>query len=302
MRLGVVGLGVIGPYFLRAARNSTAFTLAAVCDRDPAKLVPFAGSKISTFLDIEDLIAAGAADVVVVTLPNDQHHPVVARALAAGLHVCCEKPLTVRAADARELAALADHSGLTLFTASHRRHNVHLRQLARAIAGADVAEVRCRYFERIEEHVGDERWYLSLDRCGGGCLVDNGPNAIDCARVLVGELEVADCTLADIRDGVEFRAEVALRGTGASGASRVAVELDWTWPHGQLKDVSVRLRDGRTLSADLLAGFDGLKGSLDHEYAGVLDTFAALVRQGRSGSADGVAVVELVEQAYAVAR
>src|SRR5204862_91643 len=71
----------------------------------------------------DELIKAGGVDGAVVTVPNDVHAPVCRRLLAAGVAVCCEKPLTTSSADARELVELARSTGTTLFTAFHRRYN-----------------------------------------------------------------------------------------------------------------------------------------------------------------------------------
>lgn len=298
-RLGIIGLGVIAPYFLRGVAASPHWRLTAVCDRVQARLSPWTGREVAVFRNAHELIGSGLVDAVVVTLPNDAHGPVVRAALDAGQHVCCEKPLTIRASEARELAALARSLGLVLFTASHRRHNVHLGRLARELPATDlIARVESRYLERIEEHAGCDDWYLDPGRCGGGCLIDNGPNAIDVARVLLGDLSAVGCTLRDLRGGVEFGARVDL----AAGPVPVTVLLDWAYPHGQVKDVTVHLTDGRRLRADLLAGFPGLKGSLDHEYRAVLARFHELVVRREHGSDDGVAVVELIEQAYQLGR
>lgn len=301
LRVGVLGLGVIAPFFLEAIAADDRWTLAAVCDRDPDRTAPLHARGVRCFADAEQMFASGAVDAVVITLPNDLHAPMIARAVAHGVHVCCEKPLTVRAGEANRLAGLAAASGVALFTASHRRHNQHVIRLAETLRREDVASVVARYFENIEEHVGDDEWYLDPERCGGGCVIDNGPNALDAVRTVLGDLELTGAVLGDMRRGIEFCAELSLR---TPDGIPVTVQLDWAYP-GQVKDVVVRLRDGRELAADMLEGFTGLKGSLAHEYAGIMDGFAAAVadaRTGRDAAADGVAVVELIERAYAVGR
>ncbi|MGH8897241.1 MAG: Gfo/Idh/MocA family protein [Egibacteraceae bacterium] len=301
MKIGVLGLGAIAPFFLHAIDRDPGLTLAAVCDVEPAKLEPYADRGVPCFSDVDDLLDAAAVDAVVVTLPNDLHAPVVLAALERGIHVCCEKPLAITSADAEAMAAQARASGATLFTAFHRRYNRNLCALAKRLPAdrAKIAHVTSRYHERIEEHIGGDRWYLDPERCGGGCLIDNGPNALDAVRSLLGSLTLRDATIGDVRSGVEFYATLELNSVDGVP---VTVELDWALETGEIKDVTVALRDGGTLTADMLAGFDGFKSSLAHEYEGILHDFRAMVAAGRGWRDTGSDLVRLVEQAYALAR
>jgi len=301
MKLGVVGLGAIAPYFLRAIEADPALTLAAVCDLDPAKLAQHAERGVRVFTDHGALLAAGAVDALVICLPNDVHAAVATAALSRGVAVCCEKPLTITTDDAAAVVDTARRGGAVLFTAFHRRYNRHLGRLTAELPAdpSMIASVLVRYHENIVEHTGGEAWYLDPRRCGGGCLIDNGPNALDEARFLLGDLSVTDATIGDVRSGAEFCAEVEL--VSAHGVP-VRVELDWALPTGEVKDVVVQLRDGRVLRADLLAGFDGFKASLEHEYRGILVDFVDAVTRGGGYRDAGPHVVGLVAAAYAIAR
>ncbi|GLW55747.1 Gfo/Idh/MocA family protein [Kitasatospora phosalacinea] len=310
LRFGVVGLGVISRFYLAALERLPGVRLAAVCDRDGSLLEPF-DNGVARFTDHRELLAAGGLDAVVVTVPNDLHLAICRDALRAGLPVCVEKPLALRAAEGAELAALAAERRVPLFTAFHRRYNTAVRELCTALAGQPlpVRSVTVRYFELIEEHVGRDRWYLDPERCGGGCVADNGPNAYDLVRLLAGPMELTDAHV--VRDGTGVDRYAALELAGRSGVhgdgARGRIELDWSYP-GELKDVAVELADGTVLRADLLAGHEGFKQSLWHEYEGILGEFAGLLRDG-SGSGgggaggsergpDGVDALRVVEAAY----
>lgn len=298
IRVAVVGLGVIAPWFLRAIEQDPRVQLVAVCDRDPGTLGVF-GPGVARFASHEELLESGCADAVVVTLPNDAHAAVVEAALEAGVHVCCEKPLAVDPRDAERLTAVAARTGTTLLTASHRRHNRHVQRLARQLPPrSDILSVTARYHERIEEHSGHEAWYTDRGRCGGGCLIDNGPNAIDALMTVLGDLEVTDATIGDVRAGVEYTARVSLR---TPDHIPVTVELDWALPTGEVKDIVLELRDGTTVTADMLEGFPAFKSSLDHEYAGIVaELVEAIQDPGRPDR--GARVVRLIDDAYGVAR
>jgi predicted dehydrogenase len=297
MKVGVIGLGAIAPYFLRALDADQELTLAAVCDLDESKMDDF--TEIARFTDYIELLDHSGVEAVVVTLPNDLHAPAVVAALDRGIHVCCEKPLAVSSADAMEMARRARAGGATLFTAFHRRYNTNLLDLLAQLPDRrDIAAVRARYHENIGEHTGGDAWYLDVSRCGGGCLIDNGPNALDSVRHLVGPLRVVDATIGDVRGGCEFVAEVRLE---TPDAIPVTVELDWALPTGEVKDVVVELRDGTTRSADMLAGYGEFKSSLAHEYVGILAEFRAAISDP-DWVDPGPEIVGVVEEAYRLAR
>ena len=288
IRVGVVGLGVIGRLYLDAVREHPGLTLAAVCDVR-TELLDGLGAR---FTDHRRMLAEAGLDAVVVTVPNDAHHAVGADALATGVAVCMEKPLATTTADALDLDRRARAAGVPLFTAFHRRHNDNFRALLSTLDGP-VARVAVRYLERIEDHVGVDAWYLDPRRCGGGCVADNGPNAFDLVRRILGEVAVTDVSVTR-EGGVDRRATVELRSPAGATA---LVELDWSFP-GEVKDVAVELAGGGRRHADLLAGHPGFKESLRHEYRGVVAEFAELVAARRSAPGDGLAALELVESCY----
>ncbi|MER0244286.1 Gfo/Idh/MocA family oxidoreductase [Streptomyces sp. HSW2009] len=294
LRVGIVGLGVISRFYVKAFDELPQVELAAVCDLRADALAPFEG-KVPTFRDYQDMIAAGGLDAVVVNVPNDVHARVCGDLIAAGLAVCVEKPLATRVEDGRELVRAAREKGVLLFTSFHRRYNDNVLDLiARVPAGAELAHVTVRYLEMIEEHAGDDHWYLDPERCGGGCVADNGPNAFDTVRQIVGDVTVTDSKVVRDAHGTDRQADVELRT--ATGTT-VRVLLDWAYP-GETKDVEVTLTDGTVLTADMLGGHEGFKTSLWHEYVGVLRDFATALAAGEDRSEGGLAALELVADVY----
>ncbi|KDN22614.1 Gfo/Idh/MocA family protein [Amycolatopsis rifamycinica] len=290
IRVGLVGLGVIGAFYRAAIAVREDMCLTAVCDLRPELLEGY--ERTARYTGHRRMLAEAGLDAVVVTVPNDAHAAVCRDALAAGVAVCVEKPLATTLSDAVALDRLARAAGVPLFTAFHRRYNDNLLAL-RAAVDRPIRHVTVRYLERIEEHVGVDAWYLDPARCGGGCVADNGPNAFDLVRLFLGDVAVTGVDITRV-GGVDRQAVVALRAP--SGAT-ARVELDWSFP-GELKDVRVELADGAVQYADLLAGHPRFKQSLEHEYRGVVAEFADLVRAGGSAPGDGVAALELVKSCY----
>jgi predicted dehydrogenase len=245
-------------------------------------------------LEREDL------DAIVVNVPNDKHAEVCRDAIAAGRAVCVEKPLATRLDEGQELARLAKERGTVLFTAFHRRYNTNVLSLLRRVSEmAPIESMTVRYLERIEDHTGTDRWYLEPERCGGGCVADNGPNAFDLVRLFLGDVHVTRARVDREPGGADRQARITLRA--ASGVP-ATVQLDWSYPAGECKDVEVHLTDGTVLRADMLAGYPGFKSSLEHEYVGVLEDFGRAVRLTEDRAEGGLAALRLVDASYRAER
>lgn len=107
MNVLVVGCGSIGRRHLRLLNERPDVALAA-CDVDAAARRPVnaIGPSIRFFADL-DTALAWKPQIVVVANPNAQHAPTAIRALAAGAHVLCEKPLADSVANGRKMLAAA---------------------------------------------------------------------------------------------------------------------------------------------------------------------------------------------------
>lgn len=269
LSIGIIGLGGVSRYYVDATLRSPELALAGVCDLKPERLDRFRNdSSVAVYHDFAALLADGRIDAVVVDTPVATHVEICRAALEAGKHVCCEKPLAIATADAQSLLELARGHELTLFTAFHRRYN-RAMPLPGTLPLEGLASVESRYFETIEEHTEDSSWYAMPASEGGGCIVDNGPNAYDVVRHLFGEVTVEGVEVTRSATGVDLQAVVY----GRVGSAEVVIRLDWAF-EGELKDLRASWRDGMALHVDMLAGSTGFKSSLEHEYVGVLDDFA----------------------------
>ncbi len=124
-RWGVLGTAQIAPAFIEGLRRSQAGRLVAVASRDPSRGAAFAKThQIPRVLDsYEALLAAKDIELIYLPLPNSLHCEWTVRALAAGKHVLCEKPLTTSYAQAQQIAkSAADHHRYVAEGFMHRHH------------------------------------------------------------------------------------------------------------------------------------------------------------------------------------
>ena len=152
IRIGLVGYGPLfgmGRHHSEQIGNTHGFELAAICDKDPARLAAAKeeqGAHIPTFTDTTDLIHSGLIDLAIVIVPHVYHAPVAKPFLEAGLHVITEKPFTVHVSEADELIGLAREKGV-MISVYHNRHwdpdILSLREIVEAGTIGDLYSIEC---------------------------------------------------------------------------------------------------------------------------------------------------------------
>lgn len=203
VRVGLVGFGFAGQTFHAPVIAAVpGLVLAAVASSQPHK-VHAAWPGVAVVPDVDALVARADIDLVVVATPNAQHHPVARRALLAGKHVVVDKPFTLDAGQARELAALAVQQSRVLTVYQNRRWDADFLTLRGLLAQGAVG--RPVYFEshfdRFRPEVRD-RWREQAVP-GAGLWVDLGSHLLDQALQLFGSPDTLQLDSAVLRDGAQ---------------------------------------------------------------------------------------------------
>src|SRR4051794_6608922 len=116
MRAAVIGLGV-GRSHAEAYAQLDETELVALCDVNPERLRPAAEQyRCRAYGSVDELLADGEVELVSVATPHPSHAELTIRALRAGKHVLCEKPMTIDLGEADRMIAAARESGRTLAT------------------------------------------------------------------------------------------------------------------------------------------------------------------------------------------
>src|SRR4029450_6773256 len=102
IRMGIVGLGIMGRRYYTMLRALPGVEVTALCVRHLDTIDDLPGAKFS---DYRMLCASGQVDAVLIATPHYSHPQVAMAALHHGLHVLVEKPLAVHVADGRRRRA-----------------------------------------------------------------------------------------------------------------------------------------------------------------------------------------------------
>jgi predicted dehydrogenase len=189
LRLGVLGTGNIARQFIAGARASRRCRIAAVGSRQVAnaRLLADEFAIERAHGNYTALIDDATIEAVYIALPNALHFEWTIRALHAGKHVLCEKPLAVRAEQAKEMFATAEREGKRLIEAvmyrSHPQTRAILELLHRGEIG-DLKMVRTSFCLRTRKPDGNVRFQREL---AGGALLDVGCYCVDFSRLVMGE-------------------------------------------------------------------------------------------------------------------
>ena len=190
LRWGILSTARINESFLGGVIESGTGTVVAVASRDAARAAGYAqGNGIDrAHGSYEALLADDDVEAVYISLPNRLHMEWTRRALEAGKHVLCEKPLSRRTAEVAGAFNLAARRDRVLMEAFMYRHHPQTARLAELVASGAIGRPRIirSSFSFVLDDPTDVRFSRDLD---GGALMDLGCYCVSGARLLAGEVE-----------------------------------------------------------------------------------------------------------------
>lgn len=158
LRVGVVGLGLIGSLHARIFRELPHTELVAVCDVNEKTAREHAtrlGCK--AYSDFARMCASGALDAVSICTP-DQYHPENALCAAQNkLHILLEKPVATTKSDALKIEAAARDAGVRLMPAHILHFDPRYAQLREAVERDEIGDIIHMYFRRTNPRANPKR-------------------------------------------------------------------------------------------------------------------------------------------------
>lgn len=143
--------------------------------------------------DEDELIYDKSIDIIDICTPNIYHYESLKKAIAAGKHVYCEKPLTVTYAQAKEISELAERAGTVnqiVFNNRFMPPVIKARELIAAGRLGRILSFRCEYLHASAADPNKNAgWKQNKDICGAGTLFDLGSHAVDIVYYLCGKIE-----------------------------------------------------------------------------------------------------------------
>src|SRR5579875_990245 len=227
VRWGILGAAwVAGRAVLPALRDARGAVPLAIASRSPERARELAARHgvPRVHAGYEELLADPEVDAVYVPLPNALHREWTLRALRAGKHVLCEKPLAVDAAQAREMAAAARGRGRLLMEAVMYRFHPAVRELVASLTSHRVRFLHAVFGFPLDPAVAPDTYRLRPE-LGGGALLDVGCYLVDLTRWLLGEPAEVDAVWHRGPTGVDLSCTAVLGfPDGAQAALHASLE------------------------------------------------------------------------------
>lgn len=203
--------------------------------------IPLAHSSYKT------LVADPDVDIVYVATPHPYHLDNATLALNAGKHVLIEKPITLNAAQAQQLADLASDKGLLLLEAMWTRFLPHMARIREIIAAGTLGDIRSLMVDHTQDLPADPAHRINALELGGGALLDLGIYPISFAWDLFGKPETitaqatfkptgADAQVATVFGYGDGRIATTLSASDTQGpntayilGTKARIEVDAVW-------------------------------------------------------------------------
>ena len=200
VNVGIIGLGFIGMIHYLGYRKVRGAKVGAICEKDPKRLAGDwrtikgnfgpQGKKtdlkgVAQYPEIDELLADPRIDMVDICLTNEWHADVTIRALKAGKHVLCEKPITTKTADAERMVRTARDCGKLLMIAHVLPFFPEYQFAYKAVTSGKYGRLRGGFFKRI---ISDPLWLTDFynPNTTGGPMYDLHVHDAHFIRLIAG--------------------------------------------------------------------------------------------------------------------
>lgn len=197
VRFGIVGVGNMGSGHAKSFLGGKVEhgILTAICDLKKERMEKVramdGGAALATYTDYRDLFASGKVDAVIVAVPHYFHPQISMDALAAGLHVICEKPEGVYTKQVKELNEAAGRSDRLFTVMFNQRTNCVYRKMREMIRNGELGEIKrvnwiITTWYRSQSYYDSGDWRATWRGEGGGVLFNQCPHQLDLLQWVTG--------------------------------------------------------------------------------------------------------------------
>lgn len=239
--IGIVGLGKMGLSHLAIANALEHFNVVGMCDTSTiVGGVLSKYTKIPFYADFDELLEVPGLQAILIATPTTTHEWMARKALEKGLHVFCEKPLTLSSAQSQALGELAASRGLVAQVGYHNRFIGtfgEVRRLIEAGAIGKVSHVKAEAYGPVVLKPAKPTWRGKAGN-GGGCLYDYAAHPLNLINWYFGPTTAASGGV--LKSG--FSAEVDDEVYASLGfASGITGQVSVNWSDHSVRKMTTRI-------------------------------------------------------------
>jgi UDP-N-acetylglucosamine 3-dehydrogenase len=237
LRIGVVGVGVMGSNHARVLSGLPGIELVGVADPDESQARFVAGTVgCAAVSHLGELLDLGV-DAVTIAAPSQLHHEIALACIARGIHVLVEKPIAPSVAEGREMIAAARRAGVVLMVGHVERFNPAVESIKKALRSEDILSIAIT-------RVGPFPPRMSKV----GVVIDLAVHDIDLIRWFTNS-EIVEVQ-PQLSSALAEREDIALLQFRTESGVLANINTNWLTPF-KARNITVATRD-KYLMADLL--------------------------------------------------
>ena len=185
----IVGCGSVSKMHFEAVTGNDDIELVACCDIVPEKAdIKAEKYGCKAYYSFDEMLADADFDVLHICTPHYLHAPMAITAMNNGKHVFCEKPLAIYYEDALKMCDCAKKNNVYLAVCFQNRYNmssVYLKELVESKKFGNIKAIKGNVtWDRDEEYYSDD-WHGTLDKEGGGVIINQCIHTLDLIQWLV---------------------------------------------------------------------------------------------------------------------
>lgn len=187
--IGLVGLGFIGKTHLQAYNHIDNAQVTSICTKSSMNNLEISReNNIAIVAEYDDLLANHEIDIIDICLPTYLHEDYIIKALNAGKHVICEKPLTLKIKSAERILRAVQESNRKLFVGHVLRFWPEYELIKAYSENGLLGNIEMVHAQRLGQFPTWSNWFKQPD-LSGGALFDLHIHDIDFSYYLLGEVD-----------------------------------------------------------------------------------------------------------------
>ncbi len=237
LRIGVVGVGVMGSNHARVLSDIAGVELVGVADPDPKRRDFVSAMLGCTAVADDDALLRYGLDAVSIAAPTHLHHAIALKCIARGVHLLVEKPIAPTVEEGRAIVAAARRAGVTLMVGHVERFNPAVQSIKRAIKDQDILSIAITRVGPFPPRMSNV-----------GVVIDLGVHDIDLIRWFT-ELDIVEIQ-PQMSSAVAEREDIALLQFRTASGVLAHINTNWLTPF-KARNIHIATRD-KYVIGDLL--------------------------------------------------
>jgi UDP-N-acetylglucosamine 3-dehydrogenase len=237
LRVGVVGVGVMGSNHARVFAGLPGVTLVGIADPEPKQREYVAGALgCQGFPDVDSLLNTGV-DAVTIAAPTHLHRDIAIACINRGIHLLVEKPIASTVEEGRAIITAARRAGVTLMVGHVERFNPAVQTIKDAIRGEDILSIAITRVGPFPPRMSNV-----------GVVIDLAVHDIDLIRWFT-DSEIVEVQ-PQLKSAVAEREDIALLQFRTASGVLAHINTNWLTPF-KARNVTVATRN-KYIMGDLL--------------------------------------------------